>query len=221
MVGYGRQLQGLAIALSSLAGFIDALGFITLGGVFVSFMSGNSTRFAVGTADGAWQTVALIGGVLALFVVGVILGSVVAELTDRDRRTRKTAVLATVTVLLTIAAAAVLVDWTPVAVIAMTLAMGTENSVFRRHGETTVALTYMTGALVKIGQRIAAAFFGGPRWSWLPYLGLWGGLVTGAVLGALAHRVLGLHALWIAAAFAAALTVAVRFLSDHELTGGV
>ena len=141
MVGYGRQLQGLAIALSSLAGFIDALGFITLGGVFVSFMSGNSTRFAVGTADGAWQTVALIGGVLALFVLGVILGSVVAELTDRDRRTRKIAVLATVTVLLTVAAAAVLVDWTPVSVIAMTLAMGTENSVFRRHGETTVALT--------------------------------------------------------------------------------
>src|SRR5690606_35400405 len=107
----------------------------------------------------------------------------------------------------------VLVDWTPVSVIAMTLAMGTENSVFRRHGETTVALTYVTGALVKIGQRIAAAFFGGPRWSWLPYLGLWGGLVTGAVLGALAHRALGLHALWIAAAFAATLTVSVRFLS--------
>ncbi|MCW3470993.1 DUF1275 domain-containing protein [Rhodococcus pyridinivorans] len=221
MVGYGRQLQGLAIALSSLAGFIDALGFITLGGVFVSFMSGNSTRLAVGTADGTWKTVALIGGVLALFVLGVILGSVVAELTDRDRRTRKTAVLATVTVLLTIGAAAVFAGRTPVAVIAMTLAMGTENSVFRRHGETTVALTYMTGALVKIGQRIAAAFFGGPRWSWLPYLGLWGGLVTGAVLGALAHRVLGLHALWIAAAFAAALTLSVRFLSDHELTGGV
>ncbi|MBS9374268.1 YoaK family protein [Rhodococcus sp. B50] len=221
MVGYGRQLQGLAIALSSLAGFIDALGFITLGGVFVSFMSGNSTRLAVGTADGMWETVALIGGVLALFVLGVILGSVVAELTDRDRRTRKTAVLATVTALLTIGAVAVLAGWTPVAVVAMTLAMGTENSVFRRQGETAVALTYMTGALVKIGQRVAAAFFGGPRWSWLPYLGLWGGLVTGAVLGALAHRALGLHALWIAAVFAAALTVSVRFLSDHELTGGM
>ena len=221
MVGYGKQLQGLAIALSSLAGFIDALGFITLGGVFVSFMSGNSTRLAVGTAEGAWGTTALIGGVLALFVLGVILGSVVAELTDRDRRTRKTAVLATVTALLTIGALAAFAGWTPVAVVAMTLAMGTENSVFRRHGETTVALTYMTGALVKIGQRVAAAFFGGPRWSWLPYLGLWGGLVTGAVLGALAHRVFGLHALWVAAVFAAVLTVSVRFLSDHELAGGV
>ncbi len=218
---YDLPRRSLAYGIAGLAGFVDAAGFLAAGGYFVSFMSGNSTRFAVGTADGAWQTVALIGGVLALFVLGVILGSVVAELTDRDRRTRKIAVLATVTVLLTVAAAAVLVDWTPVSVIAMTLAMGTENSVFRRHGETTVALTYMTGALVKIGQRIAAAFFGGPRWSWLPYLGLWGGLVTGAVLGALAHRALGLHALWIAAAFAATLTVSVRFLSDHELTGGV
>ncbi|MEU5844243.1 YoaK family protein [Rhodococcus sp. NPDC047139] len=218
MVGYGRQLQGLAIALSSLAGFVDALGFITLGGVFVSFMSGNSTRLSVGAADGAWETVALIGGVTALFVLGVMLGSVVTELTGRDRRTRKTAVLATVTALLTIGAAATLAGWTPIAVAAMTAAMGTENAVFQRQGETTVALTYMTGALVKIGQRLVAAFFGGPRWSWLPFLGLWSGLVTGAVLGALAHHVFGLHALWIAAVFAAAMTVAVRFLSEHELS---
>lgn len=219
VVGYGRQLQGLAIALSSLAGFVDALGFITLGGVFVSFMSGNSTRLAVGAADGSWKAAALIGGIIAVFVIGVILGSVVAELTDSDRRTRKTAVLATVTTLLTIGAVGVSAGWTPVVVTAMTLAMGAENSVFRRQGETTVALTYMTGALVKIGQRIAAAFFGGPRWSLLPYLGLWGGLMAGAVLGALAHRMLGLHALWIAAGFAAALTVSVRFLPARELTG--
>jgi len=217
VVGYGKQLQGVAIALSSLAGFVDALGFITLGGVFVSFMSGNSTRLAVGASQSAWGTVGLIGGIIAVFVLGVILGSVVAELTDHDRRTRKTAVLVTVTALLTVGAVSEFLGWTAVAVIAMTLAMGTENSVFRRGGETTVALTYMTGALVKIGQRVAAAFFGGPRWSWLPYLGLWGGLMTGAVIGAFAHQAIGLHALWIAAAFAAALTVAVRLLPSDAL----
>lgn len=212
MVGYGKKLTVLAIGLSSLAGFVDALGFITLGGIFVSFMSGNSTRLSVGVVDGMWDEAALVGGVIALFVVGVIVGGVVAELTDSDRRTRKLAVLRTVTGLLVVAAVAAALEWTPLAVVAMTLAMGAENSVFRRDGETTVALTYMTGALVKIGQRVAAAFFGGPRWSWLPYLGLWGGLMGGAVLGALAHRFLGLHALWIAAGLAAVMTVSVRLL---------
>lgn len=212
VVGYGRKLQVLAVALSSLAGFVDALGFITLGGIFVSFMSGNSTRLSVGISEGAWQHVGVIAGILTLFVVGVVIGGVVAELTDHDRRTRKTAVLGTVTALLLIGSVAALVDHTPVAVAAMTLAMGAENSVFRRNGEVSIALTYMTGALVKIGQRIAAAFFGGPRWTWLPYLGLWSGLIVGAVLGALAHHAIGLHALWIATAVSAALTVSVRFL---------
>ena len=221
MVGYGRQLQGLAIALASLAGFVDALGFITLSGVFVSFMSGNSTRLAVGVANADWRTAALIGGVIALFVLGVILGSVVAHLAGSDGRAGKTAVLAVVTALLTVGAVGAFVGWTPLAIVTMTLAMGAENSVFRRHGETSIALTYMTGALVKIGQRVAAAFFGGPRWSWLPYLGLWGGLMAGAGLGALAHHILDLHALGVAAAFAAILTVTVQFLPDHETTGGV
>lgn len=212
MVGYGRQLQGLAIALSSLAGFVDALGFVTLGGVFVSFMSGNSTRMSVGIADAHWPQAALVAGILGLFVTGVVLGGVVAEFTGPDRRTRKSSVLATVSVLLFVGAVAAGLGWTPVAIVAMTLAMGAENNVFRRDGETSVALTYMTGALVKIGQRLAAAMFGGPRWSWLPFLGLWAGLVSGATLGALAHRAFGLHALWFATAAAVALTVAVRFL---------
>lgn len=207
-----RRDLWISASLAFIAGYVDAVGFIETGGLFVSFMSGNSTRLSVGVVDGMWDEAALVGGVIALFVVGVIVGGVVAELTDSDRRTRKLAVLRTVTGLLVVAAVAAALEWTPLAVVAMTLAMGAENSVFRRDGETTVALTYMTGALVKIGQRVAAAFFGGPRWSWLPYLGLWGGLMGGAVLGALAHRFLGLHALWIAAGLAAVMTVSVRLL---------
>lgn len=209
MVGYGRQLQRLAIVLSALAGFVDALGFITLGGVFVSFMSGNSTRLSVGVAGGSWSQAALVAGIVVVFVAGVALGGIVAELTGPDRRIRKSAVLGTVSVLLFVGAVSATFGWTEAAIVAMTLAMGAENNVFRRDGETSVALTYMTGALVKIGQRLAAALFGGPRWTWLPYLGLWGGLVGGAILGALAHRLIGLDALWFATVVATALTIIV------------
>lgn len=215
MIGYGRQLIGLAVALASLAGFVDALGFITLGGFFVSFMSGNSTRFSVGLAEGSWSHAGIALSILILFILGVMLGSVIAYFTDHNRRTRKTAVLATVSALLLVAALANDLGARPVAITAMILAMGAENGVFQRHGEVSIALTYMTGALVKIGQRLAGAFLGGPRWSWVPYLGLWTGLCTGAVTGALAHRAFGLDALWIAAAIAVALTAAVRTLPLH------
>ena len=36
----------LACALSALAGYVDSIGYLHLGGLFVSFMSGNSTRWA-------------------------------------------------------------------------------------------------------------------------------------------------------------------------------
>ena len=48
----------LACALSALAGYVDGIGFIHLGGLFVSFMSGNSTRLGVSLAQANWPNAA-------------------------------------------------------------------------------------------------------------------------------------------------------------------
>ncbi|MFJ5369898.1 DUF1275 family protein, partial [Bosea sp. CER48] len=47
MMRYDRPAMGLAFCLSGLAGFVDALGFLSLGGFFVSFMTGNTTRLGI------------------------------------------------------------------------------------------------------------------------------------------------------------------------------
>ena len=46
-----RPRRRLAIALAALAGFVDAVGFLTAGGYFASFMSGNTTRLGVDFAN--------------------------------------------------------------------------------------------------------------------------------------------------------------------------
>src|SRR3546814_13773042 len=89
----------------------------------------------------------------------------------------------------------------------MTVAMGGANAIFQRDGEVSIGVTYMTGALVKLGQRLAAALVGGPRWQWAPYLALWGGLIAGAAAGALAYPRAGMASLWIAVAAAGLLCV--------------
>ncbi|WP_312220062.1 YoaK family protein, partial [Brevundimonas sp.] len=68
----------LALLLAALAGYVDSLGFLHLGGVFVSFMSGNTTRLAVSLAEGRWLAAGAVGGVLLLFILGAMLGALVA-----------------------------------------------------------------------------------------------------------------------------------------------
>src|ERR1700692_4665311 len=67
----------LACALSALAGYVDGIGFLHLGGLYVSFMSGNSTRLGVSLAAGQWSAGAESFGVVALFVVGAAVVSLI------------------------------------------------------------------------------------------------------------------------------------------------
>jgi len=201
-----RPARLLAAGLSALAGFVDATGFLALGGFFVSFMSGNTTRLAVGLAD-APAAAALAAWLIALFVLGVVLGTLARR---RARRHRAAMVLWLVAGLLALAAALGLAGRAELAAGALVLAMGAENAVFERDGEVHIGLTYMTGTLVKLGQHLAAALAGGAPWGWAPYLLLWLGLAAGAVAGALAWPHLGLGNLWIAAGVAAAAAIAAR-----------
>lgn len=192
-----------AMGLSALAGYVDAIGFLELGRVFVSFMSGNSTQLAVGWVHGDATRVILLGKVIICFVAGASLGTVAGHFT---RGQRAFAVLMLVSALLATAASCYGMGLTSLAILFVALAMGAENAVFQREGEVAIGLTYMTGTLVKLGQRLANAMLGGDRRAWQPYLFLWIGLMAGGVAGVLAYSAIGgMQGLWIAAAWAATL----------------
>ncbi|MFC5066861.1 YoaK family protein [Flaviflagellibacter deserti] len=212
MIHYKKRLQILAICLSALAGYVDALGFLKLGGFFVSFMSGNSTRMSVGLMERA-SDAAVAGALISTFVIGVVFGSFVSHAAGRHRRP---AVLGLVALLL--GCGAMLDHLAPayLAVGAVVLAMGAENAVFQRDGEVSIGLTYMTGTLVKFGQRLTGAFLGGHRLAWLPYLLLWIGLISGAAAGAAVYPIYGFAALWFGAGVAATLAVVTIFLHVED-----
>ena len=71
MISYRRRERVIAAALTALSGYVDAMGFIALGGYFVSFMSGNSTRLGVGL-ESAWSKAALPAMLIGLFVAGLL-----------------------------------------------------------------------------------------------------------------------------------------------------
>jgi uncharacterized membrane protein YoaK (UPF0700 family) len=196
----------LACALSALAGYVDAIGFLHLGGLFVSFMSGNSTRMGVSLAEGEWASAAESLGLIALFVIGAAAGSLIVLGRGVNRQPWVLLVEAS---LLAAAALCYAFDLSNAAVAGIVLAMGLENAVFQIAGGAGLGLTYVTGALVKVGQLVAAALTGGARWGWTSNLLLWAALVAGSLCGALAYHWINLAAIWFAAAAALALSAAV------------
>jgi uncharacterized membrane protein YoaK (UPF0700 family) len=193
----------LACALSALAGYVDGIGYLHLGGLFVSFMSGNSTRLGVSLAAGEWPAAVDALVLIALFVIGAAAGSLIVLGRGVHRQPW---VLFTEALLLALAALSYTFGRPQAAVAAIVLAMGLENAVFQIEGGGGLGLTYVTGTLVKAGQLIASALTGGARFAWLPNLLLWAALVLGALLGAAAYRWINLAAIWFAAAFALALS---------------
>lgn len=202
MEGYRLGERVLAWYLSSITGFIDALGFLYLGGFFLSFMSGNTTRMTAAAVEGGWDVVARAAGVMALFLLGVMIGSLISRLAHRrlpPTRPREV-VLLFVCLTVTIASALVLAGHELAAVLSLSFTVGAMNSIFERDGEVAISLTYMTGTLVKMSQRFVGAFFDGTHAAWFGYFLLWLSLAVGAVLGGLSYLALGIRAVWVVAA---------------------
>ncbi|WP_353230618.1 YoaK family protein [Novosphingobium sp.] len=198
MIQYDRNRRRFAVALAALAGCVDAIGFLSANGYFVSFMSGNTTRLGVALGTAPWHALApalLIAG----FVGGVTGGSLLAMAAGRWR---KPAITGLVALLLLIGAGARALGAEYVMLATLVLAMGAINNTFQRGGEVAIGLTYMTGALVRLGQGLALHLAGRPipgsaSWAWL-----WGGLLAGAVTGAFLEDRLPFGCLWIAAGWA-------------------
>jgi uncharacterized membrane protein YoaK (UPF0700 family) len=207
---YDRPLIAAAICLAALAGLVDAIGFLGLGGFFLSFMSGNTTRLGVGIGSGAEPTADRAAALILAFVVGVMGGTLIAHWLPRWR---KPAVLACVTLLLALASGFHVQGADQSALLLAAAAMGAENGTFQRDGEVSIGLTYMTGTLVRCAQRLALALVGGERWAWLPYLLLWLGFLWGVLAGTSLYARIGLDALWVATAAAALLTLVVGMLT--------
>jgi uncharacterized membrane protein YoaK (UPF0700 family) len=212
VIHYSRRIHLFAASLSALAGYVDAVGYIKLGGYFVSFMSGTSTRLGVDLAQGRPEA-AVAAGLIAGFLIGVVAGSLAGHFAGARRRP---VVLLFVAALLAAAATLGWLGSVRLALNVMAMAMGAENAVFAANGEVRIGLTYMTGTLVKLGQKITEALLGRKKLAWAPDLKLWLGLVLGGLGGALAYRAFGLGALWGAAIAAAALAALADRVAPFE-----
>lgn len=197
--------------MTALAGFVDAVGYTAMGHLYLSFMSGNSTQFGMAVAGRDGHVVGWAGAVIAAFVLGAFLGSL---LQAAEGRTRMPLVLACELTCLMSA-------WslngrlaTNVALLFVAVAMGTQNSIHKAISGAAAGKSFITGALFGVGDALARACLGRAHFaeaganaaSWLAF-------VAGVICGTL-----GVGALRIDSALlvAAGLVVLLMTLSISQ-----
>jgi len=201
----------LALLLCGLAGWVDAVGVTQTGGVFLSFMSGNTTDFASSLVHHDWPKAGMIGAVLVLFVAGVIVGELLEPVCGRFGAS---VVLGLEAIVIAGAALPQVTGLpptlTPYQSLPLVFAMGLQNATMHRAGGIGIGLTYVTGTLVQVGRAVADMVRrnrGGRRAA--EHMALWLSLACGAGLGTLALSLSRLAALVLAACVAGWLAVAI------------
>lgn len=185
--GAGRAW--LAVMLTWLGGYVDAVGYVALYRVFVANMSGNSLAIGIGIVRGHVDHALHRGFAIPVFVVGLLVSRLVIHLAMRRGWRHAAAVTFGLGGLLlgafALAAEGHLApggrlvgvstagDLTLVALPAM--AMGLQNATLTHFGPLTVRTTHVTGSLVKMsdhladwivwsGARLRGRLFEGRRW---------------------------------------------------------
>ena len=195
-------LNPLALAIVVLAGYVDAATFRQFGGVYVSFMSGNTTALGVASAEANWAQAGLLALVILLFVLGVAGGTWLHQRSGARPASRMLLIISGMLAL------GVVAPW-PLGLLA--LSMGMLNAAVHQSSPSPLSLTYVTGSLVKVGVGLGARLNGQP---WPPGWGAqalsWLALALGAMTGGALWPLLGLRELLPAAAAALLLALLAR-----------
>lgn len=154
----------VAFPLAGVGGYVDAVGFLTLAGLFVAHMSGNTVRLGVFVGDGHWSLAAQRLVPIVVFALGVAGGIALGEALRRRSAPAPLARMLSVEAALLLAfmlvgravldgasAAGGTWDYYLLAVAAV-LSMGWQNAALRRVAGVPVHTTFVTGMLVHIAE---------------------------------------------------------------------
>jgi uncharacterized membrane protein YoaK (UPF0700 family) len=218
-----REKAWVALTLALVGGFVDAVGYITLLGVFIAHMSGNSAAMGAHFGQGKAMAGLARAAPIPLFVTGVAGGAVLIEVLAR-RGVRSTAAVVLGLEALLLLAVLVVGDaalvhgqvaaqkgWTFYGLIVLAAtAMGLQTSALRRLAGQTVRTTFVTGMLTHLGEEAAKFALPSSRpsasASRLRLLALvWICYAAGAVFGGWAHGQWSVNALVVPLAILVAL----------------
>ncbi len=218
---YG-PLPPMLLALTVVTGLVDACSYLVLGHVFVANMTGNVVflAFALAGAHGFSIPASIVA--LGSFGLGALIGGRVGSTLAHHRGRHLSA--STIIQALFLAVAVILAAWstTPVTeefryglIVALGLAMGTQNAAARKLAVPDMTTTVLTMTITGIGADGPVAGKSGARLGrrGLTIVAMFAGAIVGAVLVVHTHTV---YALAIALVIAATVAVSARVLGASD-----
>jgi uncharacterized membrane protein YoaK (UPF0700 family) len=136
-----------AALLAGIAGYVDAICFLRLGGAFAANMTGNLVEVGLAAAQGQWREAAWCVSLLIAFFLGILA----ARLILRTRQSPRSSLL--IEAAIVVAAATGLLGIAAVPALAMAMAMQNEAVT---HGIVTVNVGFITGDIQRLGERLVA-----------------------------------------------------------------
>ena len=217
-----------AVALTGVAGFVDAMGYLALLRVYTANMSGNSIAVGMEAVRGQWRETARRFLPIAAFFLGLTLAGIVVEAGRRWGLSRRVSLALSIELVCLISfvflarplarQSATFGDSEPRAASLVALAavaMGAQNASLRETGALNTYTTHVTGTLTRLSyaavQSVARAISPRPsraRASSLSFLtALWVVYIAGAAIAAICWQRVGPITMLIPAAFVLAVIV--------------
>ena len=219
-----------AFLLAGVGGSIDAIGLLTLGGLFVSHMSGNTAAMGELFGQGKWALGWPHLFAVPVFLLGLFVGYLL--IVETPTYTRCAWILTVEAVLLLVFwAASTIVGELPVnspgyflLAAPPLLAMGMQNATLRQIGRSIFASTYVTGVLDMLAKSAAKYFLnrntpeaGAKLREAISAAGVWLSYAVGAMIGGAGILYVGQNILALPVLILVVLAV-IFFRTDKRVT---
>ncbi|MGC1372937.1 MAG: YoaK family protein [Candidatus Sulfotelmatobacter sp.] len=154
-----KRIKGtVALLLAFAAGCVDIVGYLSFGKLFTAHLTGSTVHLGEWLTEARSQDAARAAAIIAVFVVGSIIGRTAIEVGSRLR-------LRSVAVVTLFLEAGFIASVIPAghtqlfSLLMLAAAMGVQTATLTRIGSLTVHTTFVTGMLNKLAQLLSHVVF--------------------------------------------------------------
>jgi uncharacterized membrane protein YoaK (UPF0700 family) len=144
------------VALTTVCGFVEVIGYKDVGGIYPAIMTGNTVQLGWSLAQGAWQRFALLALAVGAFLIGCMIASAIRRVLKRPPLGLciMAALLAATSIVREHAALRI-----PLELPMLALALGMQGETISRFGAVSLQTLVVTNNMMKFCDAFIGRYF--------------------------------------------------------------